>query len=84
MAISKLDHSKFGSIKEMKKIGLHVFRLELPRKWKVHDDFSVNLLEPYQKPKNLLRTIVPLELEEIDDEKNLVIKGIVDSKTVCR
>ena len=50
----------------------------------MHDVFSVNLLEPYRKPKDPLRTIVPPEPEDIDDEENWLIKGIVDSRTVGR
>jgi hypothetical protein len=80
----KLDHKKFGPFKVVKKIRSHAFRLELPAQWKVHDVFSVNLLEPYWKPKDPLRTIVPPEPEDIDDEENWLIKAIVDSRTVGR
>jgi len=37
----KLDHKEFGPFKVIKNIGLHVFRIELPLQWMVHDVFSV-------------------------------------------
>jgi hypothetical protein len=50
----------------------------------VHDVFFVNLLEPYQKSKNPLHTIIQAEPEEIDNEESWLIKGIVESRTVGR
>jgi hypothetical protein len=50
----------------------------------VHDVFSINLLEPYRKPKNPLRTIVLAEPEQIDNEENCLITGIVDIRTISR
>jgi hypothetical protein len=37
---------------------------------------------PNHKSKNLWRTVVPTEPEEIDDEENWLFKEIVNSRTV--
>jgi len=60
----------FDSFKVIKMIGSNAFRLELPSQQKVHNVFSVNLLEPYRTQKNSLHTIVPPEPENIEDEEN--------------
>ena len=44
----KFDHKKQGPFIITKVISRSAVKLELPRRWKIHDAFHVSLLEPYR------------------------------------
>jgi transposase InsO family protein len=46
----KFDHKREGPFKIIKVISPTAYRLELPKRWKIHNAFHVSLLEPYHKP----------------------------------
>ena len=46
----KLDYTKLGPFKINKKLGLVIFRLELPQHIRIHPVFYISLLEP--APRN--------------------------------
>ena len=46
----KFDHKRQGPFKIIKVVSRSAYRLELPKRWRIHDSFHVSLLEPYRKP----------------------------------
>jgi len=51
----KLDHKMQGPFKVIKVISPTAVRLELPRRWRIHNTFHVSLLEPLRISKKGLR-----------------------------
>ena len=48
----KLAPKHYGPFKILEKIGTRSFRLELDKRWKIHNVFHVSLLEPYKTSEN--------------------------------
>jgi hypothetical protein len=46
----KFDHKRQGPFKIVKVISRSAYKLELPKRWRIHDSFHASLLEPYRKP----------------------------------
>jgi hypothetical protein len=65
----KLDHKMQGPFKITKVISPTAVRLELPRRWRVHNTFHVSLLEPLRISKKGLRAPPDADtvLEQIDE-----------------
>jgi len=46
----KFDHKFEGPFKVIKAVSRFAFRLELPKRWRIHNVFHILLLEPYRRP----------------------------------
>jgi len=66
----KLDHKNHGPFQVEKVISPLAVKLTLPRKWRIHDEFHVSLVEPY-RTGDMQRTPDPVKvLREADDIEN--------------
>ena len=65
----KFDHKLHGPFKIVKCLSRSAVRIELPKRWKIHDVFHVSLLEPYRQATVSGREVLDLRkvLEESDD-----------------
>jgi hypothetical protein len=58
----KFDHKKQGPFTVVKVISRSAVKVELPKRWKIHDVFHVSLLEPYRQ------STVPGQVQPTPDE----------------
>jgi hypothetical protein len=72
----KLDHTKLGPFKIIKKLGPVTFKLEMPEGMRIHPVFHISLLEP--APKNAKPG--PIEINEETEEPRYEVEQIVGSK----
>ena len=80
---SKLDYTKLGPFKILKKVGNRAYKLELPTTIKIHPVFHVSLLEPVVEEKIPGRTQTPPPPVIIDDSEEYEVENILDSR-ICR
>ena len=76
----KLSPKHYGPFKILEKIGSRSFRLELDKKWKIHNVFHVSLLEPYKTSDNFARTQNRSEPKEIEGENKYEVENIIKSE----
>jgi hypothetical protein len=67
----KFDHKMHGPFKVVKLLSRSAVRLELPRRWRIHDVFHVSLLEPYRQAT--LSGRAPPDLDRVLEETEDVI-----------
>ena len=77
----KFDHKMVGPFRVLSVISPMAVRLDLPKKWRIHNSFHVSLLEPYRTglqeapdPDQIMRDAEPVEAEdyEIDEVKDSI------------
>ena len=78
----KLVPKHYGSFKILDKIGSRSFRLELNKRWKIHNVFHVLLLEPYKTSDSFLRTQTRPEPEDIEGENKFEVKRIIKTEVL--
>jgi hypothetical protein len=75
---AKLGPKRYGPFRVTKQLSEAVYRLEIPRQWKVHNVFHTNLLTPYKETElhgpNFTRP--PPDL--IDGEPEYEVEKILD------
>ena len=76
----KLAHNHYGPFKILDKIGSRSFILKLDKRWKIHNDFYVSLLEPYKTSEKFVRTQDRPEPEEIAGENAYEVEKIIKSE----
>ena len=74
----KLEAKFFGPFRVLHPVGKQAYKLELPKKWRIHDVFHVSLLEQYTTRKGRVDETTQLEFEAGDDEE-YELEGIRDS-----
>jgi hypothetical protein len=67
----KFDHKMHGPFKVVKLLSRSAVRLELPRRWRIHDVFHVSLLEPYRQAT--LSGRAPPDLDRVLEETEDVV-----------
>ena len=82
----KLEWKAFGPFEILKKHGDQAYKLDLPKRWRIHDVFHVSLLEPSKEgerasthPAEPKYEAGDIEIEE-DGEDEYTVEGILDSK----
>ena len=78
----KFDWKNFGPFKITECIGSHAYRLKLPKEWRIHNVFHVNLLSlapPEKFPQRKATNQGDIELE---DEKEFEIERVLDIRKV--
>ena len=77
---AKLGPKRYGPFRVTKQLSEAVYRLEIPRQWKVHNVFHANLLTPYKETElhgpNFTRP--PPDL--IDGEPEYEVEKILDAQ----
>ena len=75
----KLQAKFFGPFQVLDPVGKQVYKLELPRKWKMHDVFHVSLLEQdTTRKEQVYEKLTELDFEAGDSEE-YEVKAIWDS-----
>ena len=78
----KLEAKFLGPFRVLHSVGKQVYKLELPKKWRIHDVFHVSLLEQDTTKKGRVND---MQLEfEADDDKEYEVDGIRDSAVYAR
>ena len=77
----------FGPFQILHPVGKQAYKLELPRKWRIHDVFYMSLLEQNTTRKGRVdKNVIQLtELDADDDENNeYKVEAICDSAIYTR
>ena len=78
----KLEAKFFGPFRVLHPIGKQAYKLELPKKWRIHDVFHVSLLEQDTTRKG--RVHEAEELDTGDDSGKYKVEAIRDSAVYAR
>ena len=79
----KIEAKFFGPFRVLHPIGKQVYKLELPKKWRIHDVFHVSLLEQDTTRKGREFSVPEFELEPGDD-KEYEVEAIRDSAVYAK
>ena len=82
----KLEAKFFGPFRVLHPVGKQAYKLELPRKWKIHDVFHVSLLEQDTTRKGRVdEEVRQMEFDAGDDESGeYEVEAIRDSAVYAR
>ena len=81
----KLEAKFFGPFRVLHPVGKQAYKLELPRKWRIHDVFHVSLLEQDTTRKGRVDENDAAELDAGDDEGGEhEVEAIRDSAVTAR
>ena len=77
----KLETKFFGPFWVLHPVGKQAYKLELPRKWKIHDVFHMSLLEPdITKKEQVGEEVRQMEFKAVDDKSGKYeVEAIWDS-----
>ena len=78
----KLEAKFFGPFRVLHPVGKQAYKLELPKKWKIHDIFHVSLLEQDSTKKE--RDDNAAELDANDDNGEYKVEAIWNSAVYAR
>ena len=81
----KLEAKFFGPFRVLHPVGKQIYKLELPRKWRIHDVFYVSLLEQNNiKKRRVDEKVRRIEFDAGDDSKEYKVEAIGDSAVYVR
>ena len=81
----KLEAKFFGPFRVLHPVGNQAYKLELPKKWRIHDVFHVSLLEQDTTRKGRVdETTSQLEFEADDKGEEYEVEGIRDSAVYAK
>ena len=80
----KLGPKCYGPFKILKRLSDAVYRVEIPKHWKIHNVFHANLITPYKETElhGLNYTRLPPDL--VDGEEEFEVEKIIDMKQMGR
>ena len=81
-----LETKFFGSFRVLYLVGSQVYKLELPKQWRIYNVFYVSLLEQdiIRKGRVDEKTAEQLEYEAGGNNKEYKVEGICDSTVYAR
>ena len=79
----KLEAKFFGPFRVLHPVGKQAYKLELPKKWRIHDVFHMSLLEQDTTRKGREFSVPEFELEPGDD-KEYEVEAIRDSAVYAK
>ena len=79
----KLEAKFFGPFRVLHPVGKQAYKLELPKKWRIHDVFHMSLLEQDTTRKGWEFSVPEFELEPGDD-KEYEVEAIRDSAVYAK
>ncbi len=77
----KLEAKFFGPFLVLHPVGKQAYKIELPKKWRIHEVFHVSLLEQDTTRKGRVETAI--ELDE-DNSEEYEVKAICDSEVYAK
>ena len=82
----KLEAKFFGLFRVLHLVGSHAYKLELPKRWRIHDVFHMSLLEQDTTRKGRVdeKTTEQLEFEAGGNNEEYEVEGIRDSAVYIR
>ena len=82
----KLEAKFFRSFRVLHLVGSQAYKLELPKRWRIHDVFHMSLLEQDTTRKGRVdeKTAEQLEFEAGGDNEEYEVEGICDSAVYAR
>ena len=80
----KLEAKFFGPFRVLHPVGKQAYKLELPRKWRIHDVFHVSLLEQDTTRKGRVDENDATELDAGNDSGEYEVEAIRDSAVYAR
>ena len=82
----KLEAKFFGPFRVLHLVGSQAYKLELPKRWRIHDVFHVSLLEQDTTRKGRVdeKTAEQLEFEAGGNNEEYEMEGICDSAVYVR
>ena len=80
----KLEAKFFGPFRVLHPVGKQAYKLELPRKWKIHDVFHVSLLEQDTTRKGRMDKEVRKIEFDVGDNEEYKVEAIWDSAVYAR
>ena len=80
----KLEAKFFGPFRVLHPVGKQAYKLELPKKWRIHDVFHVSLLEQDTTRKGRVHEENAEELDAGDNSGEYKVEAIWDSTVYAR
>ena len=80
----KLEAKFFGPFRVLHPVGKQAYKLELPKKWRIHDVFHVSLLEQDNTRKGRVHEENAEELDAGDNSGEYKVEAIRDSAVYAR
>ena len=82
----KLKAKFFGPFRVLHPVGSQAYKLELPKRWRIHNVFHLSLLEQETTKKGRVdeKTAEQLEFEAGGDNEEYEVEGICDSAVYAR
>jgi hypothetical protein len=77
---AKLGPKRYGPFKVVKQLSEAVYRLEIPRQWKIHNVFHANLLTPYKETELYGPNFTRPSPDLIDGEPEYEVEKILDAQ----
>ena len=74
----------FGPFRILHPVGKQVYKLKLPKKWRIHDVFHVSLLEQDNTRKEWVHEENAEELDASDDSGKYKVEAIQDSAVYAK
>ena len=81
----KLEAKFFGPFRVLQPMGKQAYKLELPKRWRIHDVFHVSLLEQDTTRKGRVDEKIAEQLEfEAGNDEEYEVEGILDSAVYAK
>ncbi|ETW75360.1 hypothetical protein HETIRDRAFT_330784, partial [Heterobasidion irregulare TC 32-1] len=76
----KLAPRRYGLFRILSKVGLLVYKLQIPQHWKIHPVFHATMLTKYKKKEAHRTNFVKPLLEVLNDKEHYKVEMILDLK----
>ena len=80
----KLGPKRYGPFKILKRLSDAVYRVEIPKHWKIHNVFHANLITPYKETELHGPNYTQPPPDLVDGEEEFEVEKIIDMKQMGR
>ena len=81
---AKLGPKRYGPFKILKQMSPAVYQVEIPKHWKIHNVFHVNLITPYKETELHRPNFTRPPPDLVDGEEEYEVEKIIDMKQMGR